>query len=73
MQSRSSAIGSINSLPGVPALAPPTIIPAGGSFFGSINVTLHHPDTNATIRYTLDNSLPTTNSAIYTGPLGVYQ
>jgi uncharacterized repeat protein (TIGR03806 family) len=59
----------INSLPGVPALAPPTIIPEGGSFTGSITVTLQHPDTNATIRYTLNNSLPTTNSPIYSGPL----
>ena len=57
----------INSLPGVPALAPPTITPNGGTFVASVGVTLSPPDTNATIYYTLDGSLPTTNSLLYAG------
>jgi hypothetical protein len=59
--------GWINSLPGVPALAPPTITPNGGSYFASVGVSLQAPDTNATIYYTLDGSLPTTNSLLYSG------
>ena len=57
----------INSLPGTPALAPPTITPAGGSFTRSVNVTLTPPDTNAALYYSLDGSLPTTNSFRYAG------
>jgi autotransporter-associated beta strand protein len=57
----------INSLPGVPVLAPPTITPGGGTFVASVNVSLQVPDTNATIYYTLDGSLPTTNSILYSG------
>jgi hypothetical protein len=57
----------INSLPGIPALAPPTITPNGGSYIASVNVTLSAPDPNATIYYTLDGSLPTTNSSLYSG------
>jgi hypothetical protein len=57
----------INSLPGVPALAPPTITPNGGNYFSSVAVTLQSPDTNAAIYYSLDSSLPTTNSALYSG------
>ena len=61
----------INSLPGTQAEAPPTITPYGGSFFNSVSVTLAAPDTNAVIRYTLDGSLPTANSPIYSGPLSL--
>ncbi len=57
----------INSLPGTPALAPPNITPNGGNYFSGVNVTLSAPDTNAVIYYTLDGSIPTTNSLIYSG------
>jgi hypothetical protein len=62
----------INSLPGTPALAPPTITPDGGDYIASINVTLSAPDTNAVIYYTLDGSLPTTNSFRYAGAFNVF-
>jgi hypothetical protein len=58
----------INSLPGTPAEAPPTIVPAGGTFTASVSVTLVPPDTNATLYYTLDGTLPTTNSLPYSVP-----
>jgi uncharacterized repeat protein (TIGR03806 family) len=61
----------INSLPGTPALAPPVITPNGGSFIGSVKVTLQPPDTNATIYYTLDGSLPTTSSFRYAGVINL--
>jgi hypothetical protein len=62
----------INSLPGTPALAPPAILPDGGSFFSRVNVTLQSPDTNATIYYSLDNSLPTTNSFRYSSAFNLF-
>jgi len=58
----------INSLPGTPALEPPTVVPAGGVFFDSVSVALQHPNAGVAIRYTLDNTLPTTNSLLYAGP-----
>ena len=58
----------INSLPGTPALAPPVISPGGGTFTGPVLVTLQPPDTNATVFYTLDGSLPTTASLSYSAP-----
>jgi uncharacterized repeat protein (TIGR03806 family) len=59
----------INSLPGVPALAPPSITPNGGPFTRSITVTLQPPNTNASLYYTLNGTLPTTNSSLYSAPL----
>ena len=60
----------INSLPGVPALPPPTITPAGGSFYGGVSVALQAPPVaGANLYYTLDGSLPTNGSALYGGPV----
>jgi hypothetical protein len=61
----------INSLPGIPALAPPTINPAGGSFNGSVQVTLQHTNTQAVLYFTLDGTLPTTNSFLYSTPFAL--
>jgi hypothetical protein len=55
----------------VPALAPPAIVPNGGTFFSKVNVTLQGPDPNAVLYYTLDGTLPTTNSLQYSGPFSL--
>jgi uncharacterized repeat protein (TIGR03806 family) len=59
----------INSLAGAPALPPPALAPPGGTFQGFVNVTIQPPAGNVTMYYTLDGSLPTTNSQPYTGPI----
>ncbi len=58
----------INSLGGAPALPPPAIAPPGGTYQGFVNLTVTPPANNVTIHYTLDGSLPTTNSPLYSGP-----
>jgi hypothetical protein len=58
----------INSLSGVPALPPPTLSPAGGIFQGFVSVSLQDADATAALYYTLDGSLPTTSSLLYSGP-----
>lgn len=59
----------INSLPGTPALAPPTISPAGGTFSGSVLVTLQQTNPAAVLYFTRDGSLPSTNSFLYSSPV----
>ncbi|MGC9943218.1 MAG: chitobiase/beta-hexosaminidase C-terminal domain-containing protein [Verrucomicrobiota bacterium] len=58
----------INSLPATQSEAPPSINPAGGTFGGSVNITLSPPDDAAILYYTLNGTEPTTNSLLYTGP-----
>ncbi len=58
----------INSLPGAPTLAPPSITPNGGVFPSPVSVTLQSTNSNATLYYTLDGSLPTINSFLYSAP-----
>jgi hypothetical protein len=60
----------INSLGGTPALPPPTLTPSGGIFTRFVSVTAQEPATNATtLYYTLDGTLPTTNSTLYAEPI----
>ncbi len=46
----------------------PTITPNGGSYSGTVEVTLASSTPGATIRYTTNNTDPNTNSTLYTGP-----
>ena len=59
----------IGSMSGLPTLAPPTITPSGGGFTNSVSVTLASTNVGASIYYTLDGSLPTTNSTLYSGAI----
>ncbi len=61
----------IGSLPGTPALAPPTIRPKGGDYRGPVRVTLGHPDPGAVLRYTLDGTAPGKVSTAYEGPIEI--
>jgi mono/diheme cytochrome c family protein len=59
----------IASLPGPTVLAPPIMRPAGGKFAEPVEVTLSHADPGASIRYTLDGSVPTASDPLYESPI----
>jgi hypothetical protein len=59
----------INSLPGTPALAPPVLTPSGGTNYGPVSINVLPPDTNAVVYYTLDGTLPTTSSLVYSNAI----
>ena len=59
----------IASMPGRPVLPPPRIVPSGGSFEHSVDVSLTSDEPGAEIRYTLDGSVPGTSDPRYEGPI----
>jgi len=59
----------IESLPGPPVLAPPVISPPGGNHDRAVVVTLKSVEPGASIRYTLDGSVPTSGDPLYEKPI----
>lgn len=55
----------------IQTVATPTFNPQGGTFNSIINVAISCATSGATIRYTVNNSEPTTASASYTGPVSI--
>ncbi len=58
----------IESLPGPSVLPPPEISPRGGNFDKPVEVVLKS-EPGATIRYTLDGTVPTTSDLLYEKPV----
>ncbi|HYE20200.1 MAG TPA: chitobiase/beta-hexosaminidase C-terminal domain-containing protein [Tepidisphaeraceae bacterium] len=61
----------VASLPGPPVLGPPTIVTVDGRTTVPVTVDVRHPDGSATLRYTLDGSVPTRSSPAYAGPIAL--
>jgi hypothetical protein len=64
-----AALGAGTSEPAAPA---PTIDPQGGDFDQPVTVTLSTSLAGASIRYSLDGSLPTLTSALYSSPVIIF-
>lgn len=52
----------------LPTVATPTITPNGGTFTGSVDVTLACATASATVRYTTNGTDPTSSSTAYSSP-----
>jgi N-acetylneuraminic acid mutarotase len=55
----------------LPAAAAPTFSPAAGTYYSSQSVSLSDATPGATIYYTTDGSVPSTNSLTYGGPITI--
>lgn len=58
-------------VPSVGELAAPGLSHSSQSFTGSISVTMSHPQSGVTIRYTLDGTEPTQRSSLYSTALTI--
>jgi uncharacterized repeat protein (TIGR03806 family) len=58
----------VQSLPGKPVLAPPSISPSGGDYPKPVEVALNQ-EQGATIHYTVDGSAPTSSDPVYEKPI----
>jgi hypothetical protein len=61
--------GRVNEAGAGGLAAMPEAAPAGGVFTNEVRVTLTSPNVGAVIRYTLDGSMPTATSAVYTAEI----
>jgi hypothetical protein len=52
-------------------LSLPSVSVNGGFYNSALSITITHPDSTASIRYTIDGSIPKTNSLLYTGPVHI--
>ncbi|GMU91141.1 MAG: hypothetical protein AMXMBFR4_01990 [Candidatus Hydrogenedentota bacterium] len=57
----------ISGMADAATVATPVISPAGGSYAGSVNVTITCATSEATIRFTTDGTEPTSSSTLYSG------
>ena len=55
----------------MPTVATPTFSPAAGTYTTSQSVAISDATPGATIHYTINGSVPTTSSAVYSGPITV--
>ena len=68
---RASSASDVPVAPALPMAPKPVMTPGGGTFKGSVQVTLADSDAAAAVFYTMDGKKPTTSSTRYVGPMVV--